>query len=132
MQQSLADSSVRANMSGTLSVRRLASIAAYRRCVGKVVTVSEPAGTSAGAAEHLATVRLDSVAQSPPGRGFAVAALTGHANFDGGWLPVGADSAVVSLGSAEPASGAPGADAAAAENAGAIPAMVTRVRCPSP
>lgn len=137
MQQSLADSTARANTTGTFSVRRLASNAAYRRCVGKVVTVSKPGGTTAGAAGQVATVRLDSVAQNPPGRGFAVAAPSGHANLGGWWVPVGADSAIVSLASPEPVSGAPGADSSAAENAGVIPAgvipaIVARVQCPSP
>jgi Putative zinc-finger len=132
VQPSLADSSARANMTGTFSVHRLVSNAAYRRCVGKVVTISEPGGPGAGAAAHLMTVRLDSVAQNPPGRGFALAAPDGRANLDGWWVPAGADSAVVSLANPAPASVAPGADSAGAGNAGGIPAMVTRVQCQSP
>jgi Putative zinc-finger len=121
MQQSLADSSARANMAGTFSVRRLASNAAYQRCAGKVVTVAEPAGGSAGA-PPVTTVRLDSAAQSFRVRGFVVTAPDGRANLNGWWVPAGADSAVVSL----------AGDSAPADVAGAIPSAVTRVYCPSP
>jgi Putative zinc-finger len=126
-----SDSPVSANVARAFSVRRLASNAAYRRCAGKLVSVSEPAGASGGAA-HVTTIRLDSVAQSPPVRGFVVAAPGGGANLDGWWVPAGADSAVVSL-NPRPPSGAAAGDLAASDSAAAaVPATVTRVRCESP
>lgn len=130
--QPLADSAARTRTANAFSVRRLAANAAYRQCAGKVVTVSEPAAAGGGAAVHLTTVRLDSLVQSPPVRGFVVAALGGRANLDGWWVPVGADSAVVSLANPEPVSGAPAADSATTDTVGAIPATVTRVQCQSP
>ena len=132
MHQPLADSVARANMASAFSVRRLASNAAYRQCAGKVVTVAGPAATSGGAATHLTTVRLDSLAQSPPLRGFVVAAPEGRANLDGWWIPVGADSAVVSLANPKAVSGGLAADSAATDTAAAIPGAVTRVQCQSP
>lgn len=132
MHQPRADSVARTNMASAFSVRRLASNAAYRQCVGKVVTVSGPAATSGGAAAHLTTVRLDSLAQSPPLRGFVVAAPGGGANLDGWWVPAGADSAVVTLANTKPVTGVLTADSAATDTAAAIPATVTRVQCQSP
>jgi hypothetical protein len=130
--QPLADSVARANMASAFGVRRLTSNAAYRQCAGKVVTVSGPAATSEGPAARLTTVRLDSLAQSPPLRGFVVASPGGRANLDGWWVPAGADSAVVSLANPKPVSGALAADSAIAARAAAIPATVTRVQCQSP
>jgi len=129
-QRASADSSAPANMARAFRVQRLASNAAYRRCAGKIVTVAGPSGTSAGAA-HLATVRLDSVAQNPPVPGFVIAAPDGRTNLDGWWVPAGADSAVVSLANPGAVSGAPASDSAAADTAGTGPAVVTRVRCES-
>jgi hypothetical protein len=135
-QPASADSTMSANMAGAFTVRRLASNAAYRRCAGQVVTVSQStgasAGESAGAPAHLTTVRLDSAPQSAPGRGFAVAATNGQGNLGGWWIPAGADSAVVSLTSSAAAAGAPTADSVSAGIGGAIPAPVSRVRCESP
>jgi hypothetical protein len=127
-----ADSSVSANVARTFSVQRLVSNAAYRRCAGQVVTVSQPAGASAGAPAHLMTVRLDSAAQRARVRGFAVTATNGQSNVGGWWVPAGADSAVVSLTNPGSAAGAAPSDLATADTAGAIPAIVTRVHCPSP
>jgi hypothetical protein len=123
-----ADSTVSANVAGAFSVRRVASNAAYRRCAGQVVTVSQSAGASA----HLTTVRLDSAPQGAPVRGFVVAATNGQGNLGGWWIPVGADSAVVALTNPGAAAGAPAADSVSAGIGGAIPVTVTRVRCESP
>jgi hypothetical protein len=135
-QPASADSTVSANVAGALSVRRLASNAAYHRCAGQVVTVSQSAGASAresaGAPAHLMTVRLDSAPQSAPGRGFVIAATDGQGNLGGWWMPVGADSAVVALTNPGAATGVPMADSVSAGIAGAIPMTVTRVRCESP
>ena len=117
-----------ANVAGAFSVRRLASNAAYRRCAGQVVTVSQSASASA----HLTTVRLDSAPQGAPLRGFVVAATNGQGNLGGWWIPAGADSAVVALANPDAAAGAPAADSVGAGIGGAIPVTVTRVRCESP
>lgn len=132
VQRILADSSASANMARAFSVRRLASNAAYGQCAGKVVTVSEPAGMNADAVPHLTTVRLDSAARRPPIRGFVLAAPGARTNLDGWWVPVGADSAVVSLANPEPATAAAVGDSAGADTTRAIPAVVTRVSCLSP
>jgi hypothetical protein len=128
MSRVFADSSAPAGMAKTFSGRRLVPNAAYRRCAGKVVSVSE-----AGAgATHLTAVRLDSAAQSPPMRGFVVGAPGGRANLDGWWVPAGIDSAVVSLATPATVSAASAGDSAAADTTGAILAVVTRVSCVSP
>ncbi len=139
-----ADSTVSASVAGAFTLRRLASNAAYRRCVGQVVTVSQSAGASAGesagevlarvlrAPAHPTTVRLDSAPHSAPGRGFVVAATSGQGNLDGWWIPAGADSAVVSLTNPGAATAVPMADSVSAGIGGAIPVTVTRVRCESP
>jgi hypothetical protein len=131
-----ADSTVPANVAGAFSVRRLASNAAYRRCAGQVVTVSQFAGAnggaSAGAPAHLTTVRLDSAPQRAPVRGFVVAATNGQGSLGGWWIPAGADSAVVALTNPDAAAGTPMADSVGAGAGGATPATVTRVRCESP
>jgi hypothetical protein len=139
-QPASADSTMSANVAGAVTVRRLASNAAFRRCAGQVVTVSESAGPSAresagesaGAPAQLTTVRLDSAPQSAPGRGFVVAATNGQGNLDGWWVPAGADSAVVSLTNPVAVAGAPASDSVSAGMGSAIPATVTRVRCGSP
>jgi hypothetical protein len=80
----------------------------------------------------LTAVRLDSAAQSPPLRGFVVGVPRGRANLGGWWVPVGIDSAVVSLATPATVSGASARDSATADTTGAIPAVVTRVSCTSP
>jgi hypothetical protein len=129
------DSSARADVAGMLDARRIAS-GAYRECAGKVVII--PGGDSgAGAPAHVAAVRLDSAVRTSPARGFVVTAPGGDAPRDGWWLPAGADSAVVSLVTYEPASGAPVSSDSGVAGAGGVPpvvktAVMTRVRCSSP